>query len=313
VIAAMAGNQSLDQMSGFKKAMPFTFACMIVGGLALSGIPPFSGFFSKDEILALELAHDDWHIVIAVLGYLGAFLTAIYTFRMIFRAFYGDPCREAAELEDGHLYHAPEHTNPATGEVEDTDVGFPGADHHIAEREISMKVAMGALAVLATIAGFIQTPLNGTLHTFLEPTFRDSHAYETLEPSDTVLTLGLIVGAGLGLLGIFVAYQLWVVHPERPAAIQARLSGLHKVFVNKWYFDEGIDLLFVRPAAWVGRFCNSTIERGFISGVLVGGTSSAVRAASAAVRGVQTGYLRYYAALLLVGLTGLGAYFLISA
>ena len=69
----------------------------------------------------------------------------------------------------------------------------------------------------------------------------------------------------------------------------------------------------MRPVAWVGRFANSTIERGLVDGALVGGTSSAVRAASAAVRGVQTGYLRYYAALLLVGLTGLGAYFLISA
>jgi NADH-quinone oxidoreductase subunit L len=313
VIAAMAGNQNLDEMSGFKKAMPFTFGCMVVGGLALSGIPPFSGFFSKDEILALELAYDDWHIVFAVLGYLGAFMTAIYTFRMIFRAFYGDPCKEAQELEQGHLYHAPEHTNPATGEVEDTDVGFPGADHHIAEREISMKVAMAVLAALATVAGFIQTPLNDTLHNFLEPTFRDSATYETLEPSGAVTTVGLIVGAGLGLLGIFLAYQLWVVHPERPAVIRARFGALHRFFVNKWYFDEAIDLVFVRPTAWLGRFCNSTIERGFISGVLVGGTSGAVRAASAAVRGAQTGYLRYYAALLLVGLTGLGAYFLISA
>jgi len=71
--------------------------------------------------------------------------------------------------------------------------------------------------------------------------------------------------------------------------------------------------VFVRPAAWVGRFANSTIERGLVNGALVGGASGAVRAASAAVRGIQTGYLRYYAALLLVGLTGLGAYFLISA
>ena len=71
---------------------------------------------------------------------------------MIFRAFWGDPVEEARELEHGHLYHAPEHTNPATGEVEDTDVGFPGPDHHIAEREASMKFAMGCLAVLATSA-----------------------------------------------------------------------------------------------------------------------------------------------------------------
>jgi NADH-quinone oxidoreductase subunit L len=88
---------------------------------------------------------------------------------------------------------------------------------------------------------------------------------------------------------------------------------VHRFFVNKWYFDEAIDLVVVRPSAWIGRFANSTIERGLVNGALVGGTSGAVRALSAAVRGIQTGYLRYYAALLLVGLTGLGAYFLISA
>ena len=101
--------------------------------------------------------------------------------------------------------------------------------------------------------------------------------------------------------------------PERPRAIQARLGALHGFFVHKWYFDELFDHIIVRPMAWVGRFANSTIERRLVNGALVGGTSSAIGAASAAVRRVQTGYLRYYAALLLVGVTGLGAYFLISA
>ena len=126
LISAMAGNQNLDDMGGFRKAMPFTFGCFIVGGLALSGVPPFSGFFSKDEILSYVAARDDWHVVLAVLGFVGAFLTAVYTFRMIFRAFWGEPVKEAQSLIDGHLYHAEVHTNPATGEVEDTDVGFPG-------------------------------------------------------------------------------------------------------------------------------------------------------------------------------------------
>ena len=102
-------------------------------------------------------------------------------------------------------------------------------------------------------------------------------------------------------------------HPERPAAIRARFSGLHRVFVNKWYFDEAIDFLIVRPTAWLGRFASNTFERVFVNGALVGGTSGAVRLASSAVRAVQSGYLRYYAALLLLGLTTLGAYFLISA
>jgi NADH-quinone oxidoreductase subunit L len=314
VIAAMAGNQDLDRMSGFRRAMPFTFGCMVIGGLALSGIPPFSGFFSKDEILSLLLAREDWHVVLAVLGYLGALLTAIYTFRMIFRAFLGEPCEEARELEHGHLHHAPEHTNPATGEVEDTDVGFPGPEHHIAEREGTMKIAMGTLALLAIVGGFIQVPkVNEALHHFLEPTFHDSRLYETLEPSGSLIVIGMIVGAALGLLGIFIAYTLYVKRPEVPRAIQARVRPLHSFFAHKWYFDELYDYGIVRPMSWVGRFANSTIERGLVNGALVGGTSSVIGAASAAVRRVQTGYLRYYAALLLVGLTGLGAYFLISA
>ena len=158
VIAAMAGIQNLDRMSGFRRAMPFTFGCMIVGGLALSGVPPFSGFFSKDEIIALLLAREDWHVVLGVLGYVGSFLTAVYTFRMIFRAFFGEPCEEASELEHGHLFHAEHPTNPMTGEIEDTDVGFPGPEHHIAEREFPMKLAMGALAVLAIVGGIPQVP-----------------------------------------------------------------------------------------------------------------------------------------------------------
>ena len=91
VIGAMAGEQSLDRMRGFRKAMPFTFGCFVVGGLALSAVPPFSGFFSKDEILLFVGDRGGWHWALYVAGYVGALLTAIYTFRMIFRAFFGDP------------------------------------------------------------------------------------------------------------------------------------------------------------------------------------------------------------------------------
>jgi NADH-quinone oxidoreductase subunit L len=314
VISAMAGIQDLDRMGGFRRAMPFTFGCMVIGGLALSGFPPFSGFFSKDEIIALELAKGDWHVVLGVLGYLGSLLTAIYTFRMIFRAFYGEPVPEALELERGHLHHAEQPVNPATGEVEDTDVGFPGPKHPIAEREMPMKVAMGALALLAVVGGFIQVPkLTDGLHRFLEPTFHDSPIFASLEPSGSLTWIGLIVGAAISAAGIFTAYTLYVRRPEVPGLLLARFPAVHRFFVNKWYFDEAIDVVFVRPAAWTGRFARDTFERLFVNGTLVGGASGLVRAASAGVRGAQSGYLRYYAALLLVGLTGLGAYFLISA
>ena len=313
LISAMAGNQNLDDMGGFRRAMPFTFGCFIVGGLALSGVPPTSGFFSKDEILADIAARDDWHVILAVLGFVGAFLTAIYTFRMIFRAFWGEPVEEAQSLIDGHLYHAEVPTNPASGEVEDTDVGFPGPEHHIAEEENPMAGAMGALAVLAIFGGVVQIPgVTDVLHHFLAPSFEGSKYYEELEPSTGLTIVGMLTGTILALSGIALAYHLWVRKLEAPAALRARLAGLHHFFVNKWYFDELINFLVVRPFAWFGRFARNTFERIVINGVFIGGSTAAVRAGSAAVRAVQSGYLRYYAALLLLGLTALGLYFLLA-
>jgi len=160
----------------------------------------------------------------------------------------------------------------------------------------------------------VQVPkVNESLHHFLEPSFHDSRLYEELAPSGTAIWLGLLAGAALGALGIFIAYTLWVKRPGTPARIRERLSFAHGLFARKWYFDEAIDLVVVRPFGWAGRFAANTFERLVVNGALVGGTSGAVRAASSAVRGIQSGYLRYYAALLLVGVTGLGAYFLISA
>ena len=96
LIGAMGGEQSLDRMRGFRKAMPFTFVCFIVGGLALSGLPPFSGWLSKDDIIAYLDHRGGGFEILGILGYVGALMTGIYTFRMIFRAFFGEPCEEAA-------------------------------------------------------------------------------------------------------------------------------------------------------------------------------------------------------------------------
>jgi NADH-quinone oxidoreductase subunit L len=131
VIAAMAGTQDIDRMSGFRRALPFTSTLMIVGALALGGFPGTSGFFSKDEILVFAADRGGFYWIFAVGGYLAALLTAFYAFRIVFRVFYGEPCEEARELEQGTLAHA-EPQNPLTGEEEDTDVGFPGPEHHIA-------------------------------------------------------------------------------------------------------------------------------------------------------------------------------------
>jgi NADH-quinone oxidoreductase subunit L len=314
LISAMGGDQNLDRMRGFRKAMPFTFLCFVVGGLALAGIPPFSGFFSKDEILLVQGEIGGWHWILYVVGYIAALMTAIYTWRMIFRAFWGEPVEQARELEHGHLYHAPQPTNPATGEVEDTDVGFPGPEHHIAERALPMKLAMGALAVLATIGGVVLIPKVTTwFDTFLEPTFADSTIHHAA-PSDGLLWGGLALGAALGVLGIYVAYVIWgKAEGEIAVRLRERVPALHKFFVNKWYFDELIDWVIVRPFAWSGRFGQQTFERIFVNGTLIGGPSSLVRAGSAAVRAVQSGFLRAYAALLLVGAGVVILYFLLQS
>src|SRR5437764_13680772 len=116
-------------MGGFRRAMPFTFITFTIGALALGAFPFTSGFFSKDEILAAAFNRGGGYAVLGVAGYVAAFLTAFYAFRMVFRVFFGEPVAEAASLERGELAHG-EHFNPATGEEEDADVGFPGADHH---------------------------------------------------------------------------------------------------------------------------------------------------------------------------------------
>jgi NADH-quinone oxidoreductase subunit L len=313
VISAMGGSQSLDRMSGLRRALPFTFGCFLIGGLALTGVPPFSGFFSKDSILLFVAGRGGWHWALYVAGYLGAFLTGLYTFRMIFRAFLGEPCPEAVELiEHGHLFHAAVPTNPANGEVEDTDVGFPGPDHVIAERAIPMRVAMGMLAALAIVGGIVSIP-NTTrwLDNFLAPTFADSTI--AVHPSNGLLYFGLILGAVVSLAAIATAYVIWVAKPALAPAIAARFRPLTTLFEHRWYFDELIDAAVVRPGAWFGRFAQNTFERVFVNGLLIGGSTGLVRAASALVRGTQSGILRLYAGLMLVGIAGVGLYFLLQS
>jgi NADH-quinone oxidoreductase subunit L len=316
VIGAMGGEQSLNRMGGLRKAMPFTYGCFIVGGLALSGVPPFSGFFSKDEILLVTGEQGGWHWALYVAGYVGALLTAIYTFRMIFRAFHGEPVAEARELEEGHLHHAEEPRNPANGEVEDTSVGFPGPNHPIAERAPPMRIAMSVLALGAVGAGLVQIPkVDFVIDGFLRPSFAGSPLYEP-HTKNGLLVFGLTLGTLLGLAGIAIAHRVWVVRPGTAERVRTQTQGgrsLYELFVNKWYFDELIDLLVVRPFAAAGAFARDTFERLFVDETIIGGSTGLVRAGSAAVRAAQSGFVRYYAALLLLGVTGVGFYFLLQA
>jgi NADH-quinone oxidoreductase subunit L len=312
IIAAMANEQNIDKMGGFGKAMRFTSITFVCGALALAAFPGTSGFFSKDEILAFAEARGGMYLIFTVLGYFGALLTAVYSFRLVFRVLPGRPCPEAQELiETGHVHHA-EPRNPATGEVEDTDVGFPGPEHHIAEQSAPMRVAMGILAILALVGGLVQIPgVDDVVTKFLDPVFEAS-ALAHIHPSLGQDYVGLGIGGVIALLGIGIAYLLYVKEPERPRQLEQRLRPLHTLFVNKWYFDELIDLLVVRPALAIGRFANRVFERFVVDG-LVSGTEGTVRGTSGVIRAVQNGFVRSYALLLIAGFAGLALYFLLSS
>jgi NADH-quinone oxidoreductase subunit L len=308
----MANRQDIDRMSGFWKAMRFTSIMLLIGGLALAALPGTSGFFSKDSILSYATTRGGIYEWMAIGGYAGAFLTAIYTFRLIFRVLPGKPCPEAQELIDsGHLYHA-EPENPATGEAEDADVGFPGASHQIAERSWPMAVAMTVLAVGALFAGLIQVPgVDNVLFGFLDPVFADS-PLAAIHPTAAHEWTGLALGAAVALAGALAAWLLWSARPALPVLLRERLRPVHALLVNKWYFDELIDLAVVRPALAIGRFANRTFERVVVDG-LVSGAEGTVREAGGIVRLAQSGFVRSYALLLIAGFAGLALYFLLAS
>jgi NADH-quinone oxidoreductase subunit L len=310
VISAMGGEQNMDRMGGFRRAMPFTFVLFLIGALALAGVPPFSGLFSKDEILVFAFDRGGGYAVLGVIGYIGSLLTAFYAGRMVFRTFFGEQAPEAEQLMRGELAHG-EHRNPATGEEEDTDVGFPGPEHHIAERAPAMRLAMAPLGLLAIIGGLAGIPsVSHVLESFLDPSFTGSRLAGQL-PSNGAEWGGLGVGAILGIAGFALAYVLYEQRAGYTLQLRDRFRPLHDFLFNKWGFDDLYDRVFVAPARALGRFGRGVVEPDFVQGVLVGGASGIVRAGTSIARAVQAGYLRIYALVLLVGVGGLVLYFLL--
>ena len=169
--------------------------------------------------------------------------------------------------------------------------------------------------MLAIVGGFLQIPgVTGELHHFLEPTFADSELYEDARADgDRRSGSGWRSAPLIGLAGIGIAWRIYGHGGNAGRDPGAVLGALHKFFVNKWYFDEAINFLIVRPTAWLGRFANSTVERVFVNGALIGGSTGAVRDA---VGGRARAPVRLPALLRRAAADRLhrpGAYFLISA
>ena len=132
-------------------------------------------------------------------------------------------------------------------------------------------------------------------------------------PSDSAEWIGLFGGGLISIAGIAAAYHVYVRRPGLAAQVRERFAGVHRFLVNKWYFDELLDRLFVRPIRGAGDFGRRVIETEFVQDTIVGGATGIVRAGTSLARAVQTGYVRVYALTLLAGLGGLALYFLISS
>jgi NADH-quinone oxidoreductase subunit L len=178
-----------------------------------------------------------------------------------------------------------------------------------------MQVAMGLLAIGAVGAGLVQIPrVDFVIDDFLRPSFAGSPAYASEAHTRTgLLIFGIVLGTVLGLIGIAIAYRIWVQRPGVAARLRTRLHPLYELLVNKWYFDELIDVAIIRPALLLGRLADSVLEKIFVGGLITGGSAGLVRASSAAVRRTQTGFLRYYAAVMVIGVFGVLTYFLVAS
>jgi NADH-quinone oxidoreductase subunit L len=273
VIHALLGEQDMRKMGGLRTLLPRTWIAMLIGALALTGIPPLSGFFSKDSILASALATGDaYGYVLWIAGLLGALLTGIYTFRMIFLVFGGEPSRFVRE----HLH----------------------AEH--GEGPFSMTSTVAVLAVLAVVGGWIQ--IAGIWHPLAD--FLEESAEPLVEPSGLQDLLTSILAVALGVAGAWIA---WLFYGTRRRLVPSR-PVLQRALEHKLYFDEAYDALFYRPAAATARVWTRWIEGPLIGGSLTG-IAGGTRQLGTRVGQAQTGLLRTYALAIAGGLAVLALVF----
>ena len=285
VIHAMNDEQDMQKMGGMKLYMPVTFVTMSVGSLAIAGVPPFSGFFSKDEILYKAFL-DSW--VLWALAALTAGMTAFYMFRLIFMTFFGEyrgpswgqqkgrgdgPHAEAEHVADehGHAWHGP-HDPPRLMTVP-VGVLAVGA---LAVGIVGIPAAIGDFLSAAT-GGFLSIP-NAIEH-FLEPSFTVGAAHEAAEHGEPLVEWVLMgVSVAIAFAGIALAYHFYVRRPERSAQLATNWAGAHRVLTNKYYVDEAYNATAVKGTMASARGL-WTVDRNVVDGA-VNGTGWVTRASA---------------------------------
>jgi NADH-quinone oxidoreductase subunit L len=280
VIHALSGEQDIRRMGGLARELPWTYRAFLVGALALAAIPPFAGFFSKDAILSSIIDQGSLGWILWAAGITGAFLTGLYTFRLLFIVFFGEVSPYARE----HL-HRERFEGPA-----------------------AMMWPVAVLAVLSTIGGFLQVP--GGWHlvdTWLEP------VVESVEEASGGLALfSILASLAAASGGIAVAWALYRRPGDRPAAIHRRYPWAARTLEHKLYFDEAYDLAFYEPASRLAAWLLGRIEGPLVLRSL-GGLGTGVRDVSDRVAAAQSGRVRAYVLALAMGLAVLAIVFLIVA
>jgi NADH-quinone oxidoreductase subunit L len=316
VIHAMHHEQDMRKMGGLARAIPFTWAMMLIGNLALTGVGvPLlhigtAGFYSKDGIInAAYGAAGAMGRYAFLLTLIAAGMTSFYSWRQFLMTFHG---RYRGADAPPHLPHSDAHTH-------DEPHGHD-AQHHAPKLEevrdspLTMLVPLAVLALGALFAGALFEP------SFIGPDSRGfwrgtlgAIAGDGLAPAAEALPLWVELSPILlTILGFLVAYYYYILRPELPAQMAAKKGLLYTFLYNKWYFDELYDFLFVRPAMWIGRQFWKIGDGFLIDGFGPDGVSARVLDVTRNAVRLQSGYVYHYAFAMLLGLVALATYFLIS-
>jgi NADH-quinone oxidoreductase subunit L len=283
VIHAVGGEQDMRKMGGLRAYIPVTFATMFIATLAITGIPPFAGFWSKDEIL-WQAYQTSW--VYWLIGVITAFLTSFYMFRLLFMTFWGD-YRSSQVDEHGRVHAAPGHDGHGHGEPH--------------ESPMVMLVPLMILAFLSMVGGLVG--IGNRFEHFLAPVFSSGAVSETAGEAASSVTEYVLMGISvtLAFLGLFFAYVLYVSQPHLPRKISDGLNGFYTAVLHKYYVDELYAKLFVKPLVdastsilWQG------IDRRVIDDT-VNNAADGARQVSDEVRHMQSGNLRSYAGWIAAG------------
>ncbi|MBM4287858.1 MAG: NADH-quinone oxidoreductase subunit L [Deltaproteobacteria bacterium] len=277
VIHGMHGEQDMRKMGYLKGKMPITYAVMLVGTLAIAGIFPFAGFFSKDEILFKALV--DGHVGYWAIASLGALMTAFYMFRLIFMTFYGE------KRWDPHVHP---HESPPV-----------------------MTIPLIILAILSAVGGFVGIPLLhgwNVFHEFLSPSIAHVAGPEVHHAMSFELIM-MFVSMGVAGVGIFLAYKFYIKQPELPEQVTAKVPGVYDLIYNKYYVDELYDATVVEPIRNGSVFLWKEADSKVVDGA-INGTASLVERLSAIIRKLETGYVQNYALGILIGVAVITGYYL---